>query len=89
MTMIRINLIAEKKAGAPKAAKKPTRQQSEIQENLILIIGVAIAVAVVFFMWNGVTKNLEAETAKNRKLKAEYEKVKHFQEKKPQKLIAI
>ena len=82
MTMIRINLIAEKKAGAPKAAKKPSRQQSEIQENLILIIGVAIAVAVVFFMWNSVTKSLDAEVAKNKKLTVEYNKIKHYQEKK-------
>ena len=81
MTMIRINLIAERKAGAPKVAKKPSRQQSELQENLILIIGVAIAAAVVFLLWNKVDKELNKELSRNAELQAEYQKVKPFEEK--------
>ena len=82
MTMIRINLIAEKKAGAPKAAKKPSRQAGVVQEYLVGIVCVIIAFGVCYFMYSSVQRELNRELSKQRKLNAEYDKVKHWQDKK-------
>jgi Tfp pilus assembly protein PilN len=82
MTMIRINLIAEKKTGAPKAAKKSTGQTSEIQENLIIILSVLLAVLVFFLMRSLVKNELAQKVAQEQKLQAEYDKVKHWKDKK-------
>lgn len=79
MTMIRINLIAEKKAGASKAAKKPSGQQSEIQENAVLILFVVLSIALVAIIWNSVSKRLEEVRAENRRLNQEWKQVQGYQ----------
>ena len=85
MTMIRINLIAEKKpGGSTKVAKKTTGGANELQENLLLIIGVALAIVVVAFMWNQITNSLREEQAYNAKLKAEYAQYSKYQDEKDQ-----
>jgi Tfp pilus assembly protein PilN len=80
--MIRINLIAEKKTGAPKAAKKSTGQTSEIQENLIIIISLLMAVLVFFMMRSLIKGELSRKVAEQSKLQAEYDKLKHWKDKK-------
>lgn len=82
MTMIRINLIAERKAGAPKAAKKPTGQTSEIQENLILIISVLLAFFVFMFMRHLVKSELAEKASQHAALEKEWEEVKVWKKKK-------
>ncbi len=82
MTMIRINLIAEKKTGAPKAAKKPTRQQSEIQENLIIIVMILIALAVCFFLFRNVQNQLDMERSENSRLTKEYKELEVWNKRK-------
>lgn len=82
MTMIRINLIAEKKAGAPKAAKKPSAQQSEIREKMILILLVLLAFGVYMVMRYQVKSELDHVRQRNKKLKADYDRVKIWQDKK-------
>ena len=82
MTMIRINLIAERKPGSQKAAKKTSRQSNELQDNLILIVLVALAVGMVVLMWQMVSRQLDRENAENRRLRAEWKKVEKYQEKK-------
>ena len=82
MTMIRINLIAEKKAGAPKAVKKTTRGQSEVQEYLVLIVCALAAAGVFFFLKNRVETEYNNQLALETKLKQDYEKVKHWKEQK-------
>ena len=79
MSMIRINLIAERKAGASKAAKKPASQQSEIQENMVLILFVLVAIAVGAYIWNGVSNKLKDAQAEQVRLKKEWEQVKGYQ----------
>ena len=82
MTMIRINLIAEKKSGAPKPVKKTTGQQSEIQENLILIVAIILAVGLFLTMRHFVKKELNQKLNEKAQLEAEWERVKHWKEKK-------
>lgn len=81
--LIHINLIAGKKAGtAPKTAKKSTGQQSELQENAILIMSVLLAFALVFTMRHFVKKELRKQQTEEATLKAEWEQLKHWEEKK-------
>lgn len=83
MTMIRINLIAERKAGTQKVAKKPSSGQvSELQENLILIVSLLVAFAVFMGMWKMVKGELSEVAAEEARLKAEWEKHKHWKEEK-------
>jgi Tfp pilus assembly protein PilN len=83
MTMIRINLIAEKKATAPKAVKRQASggTQSELQENAILIVSFLLAVAIAM----GIAYYIKGEAQKRRlevaRLQAEWEEVKIWQEK--------
>jgi Tfp pilus assembly protein PilN len=79
MTMIRINLIAEKKAGASKAAKKPSGQQSEIQENFVLILFVVVSIALVAIIWNSVNNKLNEVRAENKRLTDEWKQVQGYQ----------
>ena len=81
MTMIRINLIAEKKAGGTKPGKKVSGQKSELEENLFLVVGVLAAIGVFFLMRHFVTKDLNAERRRQQQLEAEYGKVKHWKDK--------
>ena len=84
MTMIRINLIAEKKTGSakPSAAKKAPSQKSELEENLILIVCVALALGLAFWLNHKTKKEYQAAYAEHTRLKAEYEKVKKWKEEK-------
>ena len=82
MTMIRINLIAERKAGAPKAVKKPSGRESELKDNFILILGALAAVVVFMGLRHIVTKEDRAVAAEKTALEAEWEKVKIWKDKK-------
>ncbi len=82
MTMIRINLIAERKAGAPKAVKKSSGQASEIQENLILILLSLAAIGLVAFLWTSAQSELRAKQEEKTKLQAQYDKLKDWPKKK-------
>lgn len=82
MSMIRINLIAERKAGAPKAVKKPTGQASELQENMVLIVSVLLAFATFMTLRHFAKTNLNNALQEEKRLKAEYEKYKHWKDKK-------
>ena len=79
MTMIRINLIAERKAGATKAPKKQSAAPSELQENIILIIFAAVAFGVAFLMWNKVTGEYNEIQARNQQLNREYKELEKYQ----------
>ena len=86
MTMIRINLIAEKKAASPKAAKKAAAAagggaQSELQENAILIAAILVAVVLVFVMRHFVKQELNEARNEKARLEAEWQKVQHWEEK--------
>lgn len=80
MTMIRINLIAERKAGAPKAVKKTSEQQSEIQENLILIVLVLAAAGIVYLMVSNLNGKLRAEQARFARLDQQYNSLKKYEQ---------
>lgn len=82
MTMIRINLIAEKKVGTPKAVKKPSGQTSELQENLILIVCALLAIVAFFGMRKIVKDKLNTRLAKKAELQKKYDGLKHWQDKK-------
>jgi Tfp pilus assembly protein PilN len=82
MTMIRINLIAEKKAGSTKAAKKVSTQQSEIQENLILIVSILLAFLLFMGMRHLIKSELVKKQAEEARLKKEWDEVKHWKDKK-------
>lgn len=87
MSMIRINLIAERKAGAPKAAKKAAAssgggQLNEIQENIVLLGFVVLAAILGFLLYFQVKKELDQVQAEERKLQAEYDKLKIWESKK-------
>ncbi len=82
MTMIRINLIAERKAGAPKAVKKSTGQTSEIQENLILIVLVIVAFGLSAFIWKSAKSELRKKESEVKVAEADFEKLKDWPEKK-------
>jgi len=82
MTMIRINLIAERKAGAPKAVKKTAARESELKDNFILIIGALAAVLVFMGLRHIAHKEDRAVTAEKVRLEGEWEKVKIWKEKK-------
>jgi Tfp pilus assembly protein PilN len=82
MTMIRINLIAERKTGAPKAVKKPTGRESELKDNFILIIGALAAVLVFMGLRHIANKEDRTVAAEKVRLESEWEKVKIWKEKK-------
>ncbi|MCB1042131.1 MAG: hypothetical protein KDC35_04300 [Acidobacteria bacterium] len=77
--MIRINLIAERKASAPKAAKS-TAQYSELQENIVLIAFVALAL-IVFMVRRTMLNNERTalQTTKTNKEK-EYKAVEKWKD---------
>ncbi len=75
MTMIRINLIAERKAGAPKAQKKATRQTSELEENLVLIVMVLVTLGACYANYHVFKKEQESLYAQKVALEAEYKKL--------------
>lgn len=81
MTMIRINLIAEKKTGAPKAAKKPSGQTSELQENMILIISFFIAALICGVIYMNVNNQLSEARSREAALKKEWAGLKKWQDK--------
>ncbi|CAM2067940.1 PilN domain-containing protein [Sulfidibacter corallicola] len=81
MTMIRINLIAERKAGAPKTPKKAAKKSSELEENIILIVAIVIALLGGFFWHRHYKNKLQDLKNEQRKLQAEYDKVKIWIEK--------
>jgi len=83
MTMIRINLIAEKKAGAAKTIKiKTPREQSQIQENLIIVVMALVAGIICFLLYRNVKQKLEDAQAENRRLTAEYKELEIWTKKK-------
>jgi len=84
MTMIRINLIAEKKATAPKAVKKQASggAQSELQENAILIVSFLVAVAIAMGITYFIKNEYKKVRAEELRLQAEWEEVKIWQERK-------
>jgi Tfp pilus assembly protein PilN len=85
MTMIRINLIAEKKASAPKAAKKSTAasgQLAELQEYAILLVLILIAAAVGYWHHSTVKERVRQTRVKEAQLKQEYETLKIWEERK-------
>lgn len=81
MTMIRINLIAEKKAGAPKVAKKSTGQTSELQENMIIIVSIFIAALVCGGIYMNVNNRLSEVRSKEAGLKKKWNELKVWQDK--------
>ena len=85
MTMIRINLIAEKKASTPKAAKKVASggggQGSELQENIILIVMVLLAGLTFYFLNKSVKDELAQARQTGKRLDKEYNKLKKWEEK--------
>lgn len=82
MTMIRINLIAERKAGAPKAVKKSTGQASEIQENLILIVLVILAFGLSAYLWKSAKSKLRKIQSEVKAAEADFDKLKDWPKKK-------
>ncbi|MBO1320005.1 PilN domain-containing protein [Acanthopleuribacter pedis] len=82
--MIRINLIAERKAGAPKAQKKATRQASDLEENLILIIMVLVALGACYANYYVYKQEQQELLAEKRALQAEYDKLKVWIDKREQ-----
>lgn len=82
MTMIRINLIAEKKAGAPKVAKKSSQQPTWLQDNIILIVAGMISIALAAYLFHTVKKELEAKLAEKAALKKTYDSLKIWETKK-------
>lgn len=82
MTMIRINLIAEKKAGAPKVAKKASAQPTWLQDNIILIIAGMIAIGLAAYLFNNVKKELKATLAEKAQLQKTYDSLKIWEAKK-------
>lgn len=89
MTMIRINLIAEKKATSGKGPKKAAAAAggggggagrfSEIQDNLIIVVAMVLALVVVLGMRHVIKKELNEVSAENRRLTQEWDEVKHWQ----------
>jgi len=82
MTMIRINLIAEKKAGAPKVAKKSSRQPTWVQDNVILIVAGLIAIGLAAYLFHTVKKELEAKVQEKAELQKTYNSLKIWETKK-------
>lgn len=79
-TMIRINLIAERKAAAAKPGVKKPQLASDLQENIILIIFVIIAAAAFFGRMYVVNDKLKKTRAENTRKKAEYAKLEPYKE---------
>lgn len=75
MTMIRINLIAERKAGAPKTTKKATRQTSELEENIVLIVMVLVALGACIAHYQVLKRQQMSLLAQKSALEAEYKKL--------------
>lgn len=84
MTMIRINLIAERKAGAAKTPKKTTRQASELEENLVLIVMVLVALGACYAHYYVFKQELRELESQRIALQAEYDKLKIWIEKREQ-----
>lgn len=83
MTMIRINLIAEKKTSAPKPVKRESKQASDLQENIILLALVGVALLVFFSMRHFTKAELNATRNEEQRLKRDYEQNwAHWKEKK-------
>lgn len=82
MTMIRINLIAEKKAGAPKVAKKASRQPTWLQDNVILIVAGLVAVGLAAYLYHTVKKELEVKVQEKAELQKTYNSLKIWEAKK-------
>ncbi len=78
--MIRINLIAERKASAPKAAKSAP-QYSELQENLVLIIFVAVALVAFLGRRHLLNKEKGRLAADKSRKEAEYKEVEKWKDK--------
>lgn len=87
MTMIRINLIAEKKTSAPKAAKKASAssasgQLAELQEYAILIVLILVGVAIGYWRYSTVKAEARQLVMTERKLSKEYESLKIWETRK-------
>jgi Tfp pilus assembly protein PilN len=78
--MIRINLIAEKKSGAAKVAKKDASSPNDIQENILLLGGILIAGAVSFILYQNAQSNLKAANEQRNRLQAEYNDLKKYEQ---------
>lgn len=84
MTMIRINLIAEKKQGAAKATKKASKQSPQVQQmqdNMIIVALVLVGLITAYFWNSSFSTKAEQKEAELSQLKAEYEKLKVWEEK--------
>lgn len=78
--MIRINLIAERKASAPKAAKTG-QQYSELQENLILIVFAVLAFSVFMVRRHMLNKEVDTLSAEKARKEREYKEVEKWKDK--------
>jgi len=81
MTMIRINLIAEKKAGAPKVTKKSSQQPAWLQDNLILIFSGLLAIGLGAYLFHTVKKELTAKQEERERLQKTYDSLKIWEAK--------
>jgi len=68
--MIRINLIAERKAAAPKATRKKSQTASELQDNIIILVFAVLAIAVFL----GRRHMINSETSQLKRTKAQKDK---------------
>lgn len=87
MTMIRINLIAEKKTAAPKATKKSSAsaasgQLAELQEYAILIVLLLIAFAVGYWRHSSVKQKVRETLNAEQALKKEHDSLKIWEDRK-------
>lgn len=82
MTMIRINLIGEKKSGPPKAAKKTSAQATWLQDNIILVVAGMLAVALAAYLFHSVKKELKVKVAERQALQKTYDSLKIWEAKK-------
>ena len=88
MTMIRINLIAEKKTGPVKATKKTAaRPPSPLMENLIIVVAFILAFGLGYLLHYQVKTELEKNLAEKAELQAKYDKLKHWEAKRDELLI--
>ncbi|MCB1049850.1 MAG: PilN domain-containing protein [Acidobacteria bacterium] len=79
--MIKINLIRERKAAAVKSQKKKSQASSGVQENLILIIFVALAAGALIVRNMMLSSTLDEKLRIASQKEAEYKKLEPYKEK--------
>lgn len=79
--MIRINLIAERKAAAVKTTKKKPQVASDLQENLILILCILIAVGWLGYQYHNYSSKLNALNTEKQQKDSEYKELAIWKEK--------